>query len=107
MKILVKSVTIVACLAMSGFALAVSNPTEPTQVNPTNLATAAQNNTQIFHGIVKRLDDGMALYTAKEVYPLIGGNFDMIAGKNVNITGKLVEIGNSKQLTVKRIQLND
>lgn len=106
MKKLVKSLTIAACLAISGFALAVSNSTEPPQVDPAQIETPAKNDLQVFHGIVKELDDGMALYTEKEVYPLIGGEFDMIKGKEVNITGKVVEEGNIKKLAVNRIQLN-
>ena len=48
----------------------------------------------------------MALYTEREVYPLIGGEFDIINGKEVNIIGKIVEEGNIKKLAVNRIQLN-
>ena len=106
MKNLVKPITIVACLAISGISFAVSNPTDSSQVDPAKIEAAAKKDTQVFHGIVKRLDDGMALYTEKEVYPLIGGEFDMINGKEVNIIGKVVEEGAIKKLAVNRIQLN-
>jgi hypothetical protein len=106
MKKLVKPLTIVTCLAMCGLSFAVSNSTEPTQGDPAQIVATAKKETQVFHGIVKKLDDGMALYTEKEVYPLIGGEFDIINGKEVNITGKIVEEGNIKKLAVNRIQLN-
>ena len=106
MNKLVKPITIVACLAVSGIAYAVSNSTEPVQADPAKIEAAAKKETQVFHGIVKKLDDGMALYTENEVYTLIGGEFDMINGKEVNITGKVVEEGNIKKLAVNRIQLN-
>ncbi|MFT5698392.1 MAG: hypothetical protein ACI8ZB_001247 [Desulforhopalus sp.] len=106
MNKLVKPITIIACLAISGIAYGVSSSTEPSQADPAKIETAAKKETQVFHGIVKKLDDGMALYTEKEVYPLIGGEFDMINGKEVNITGKIVEEGSIKKLAVNRIQLN-
>ncbi len=106
MKKLVKPLTIAACLAMSGLSFAVSNSTEPIQGDPAQIVANSKKETQVFHGIVKKLDDGMALYTEKEVYPLIGGEFDIINGKEVNITGKIVEEGNIKKLAVNRIQLN-
>lgn len=106
MKTLVKPITIVACLAISGLSFAVSNSAEPKQGDPAKIVATAKKDTQVFHGIVKRLDDGMALYTEKEVYPLIGGEFDIIDGKEVNIIGKIVEEGSIKKLAVNRIQLN-
>jgi len=106
MKNLVKPITIVACLLISGYAYGVSNSTDNSTVDPAQIQAAGKKETQIFHGIVKQLDDGMALYTEKEVYPLIGGEFDMIKGKEVNIIGKVVEEGNIKKLAVNRIQLS-
>lgn len=105
MKNLVKPFTIVVCLALSGYAYGVSNSSGSQKVNAAEVETAAQNETVILHGIVKRLDDGMALYTEKDVYPLIGGEFDMIKDKEVNIIGKLVKEGEIKKLAVNRIQL--
>lgn len=108
MKKMIKplTITIAACLAMSGFALTVSHSTEPPQVNPSQIEAPAKNDIQMFHGVVKEDGDGVALYTDKEIYPLIGGEFDLIKGKEVNITGTIVEEGNIKRLAVKRIQLN-
>lgn len=103
---LVKPITIVACLAISGYAYGVSHSANSSKVDPAQMEAAAQQETVMFHGIVKELDDGMALYTEKEVYPLIGGEFDMIKGKEVNIIGKVVEEGNVKKLAVNRIQLH-
>ncbi len=106
MKKLIKPITIVACLLMSGLCFAVSNSTETTPGDPAKIVAIAKEDTQVFHGIVKKLDDGMALYTEKEIYPLIGGEFDIINGKEVNIIGKIVEEGSIKKLAVNRIQLN-
>lgn len=106
MKNLVRPITIAACLALSGYAYGVSNSSEPPQIDPVKIGAKSKKETQIFHGIAKRQGDGMALYTEKGVYPLIGGEFDMIDGKEVNIIGKIVEEGNVKKLAVNRIQLN-
>ena len=105
MKNLVRPITIAACLALSGYAYGVSNSTEPPQIDPVKIGAKVKKETQIFHGIVKDLDGGMALYTEKGVYPLIGGEFDIINGKEVNIIGKIVEEGTVKKLAVSRIQL--
>ncbi|BHH82603.1 hypothetical protein [Desulforhopalus sp. 52FAK] len=106
MKNLVKPITIVACLLISGYAYGVSNSTNKNNIDPAQIEAPAKQETQMFHGIVKRLDDGMALYTENEVYPLIGGEFDMIRGKEVNIIGKVVDEGDIKKLAVNRIQLS-
>lgn len=105
MKNLVKPITIVVCLALSGYAYGVSNSVSTEKIDTAAVETAAQDETVILHGIVKRLDDGMALYTKKDVYPLIGGEFEMIRDKEVNIIGKLVREGETQKLTVNRIQL--
>lgn len=105
MKNLLKPMTIVACLAISGYAFAVSNSNDTTQTDPTKLAATAKQESQSFHGIVKQVDEGMALYTENGIYPLIGGEFDMIKDKEVSIIGKLVEEGDVKKLAVNRIQL--
>lgn len=102
---LVKPITIVACLALSGYAYGVTISSNTSKVDPAQVEAVEQQQTQMFHGIVKELDDGMALYTEKEVYPLIGGEFDMIKGKEVNIIGRVVNDGQVRKLAVNRIQL--
>ena len=54
MKKLVKPLTIVACLAISGLSFAVSNSTEPIQGDPAQIVATAKKDTQVFHGIVKK-----------------------------------------------------
>ena len=78
--------------------LAKSNPA-PTAVDASQ---AAEN--MVFQGIIKQLDEGTALFTEKQVYPLIGGNFETIVGKEVNIIGKIVKDGDVEKISVGRVQ---
>ncbi|MCP4342342.1 MAG: hypothetical protein GY799_26565 [Desulfobulbaceae bacterium] len=98
------SITLFAtCLVISTHAFGASSPAKsnpaPTAVDASQ---AAEN--MVFQGIIKQLDVGTALFTEKQVYPLIGGNFETIVGKEVNIIGKIVKDGDVEKISVARIQ---
>ena len=69
-----------------------------------NLSQTTDN--KVFRGIVKKLDEGTALFTDKEIYPLVGGDFETIVGKEVNIIGKIVKEGNVEKLRVSLVQFD-
>lgn len=98
------SITIFAiCLTISTHAFGLSNPAKS---DPAPIAVDATQATEnmFFQGIIKRLDEGTALFTEKRVYPLIGGNFETIVGKEVNIIGKIVKDGDVEKISVGRVQ---
>ena len=86
--------------------LAVSTP--PTTSPKDSVATLRGNqiDSLVFKGVVKKLDTGTALYTEKAVYPLMGGDFDMIVGKNVHIIGRIVKDGKVEKISVARVQFD-
>lgn len=65
-----------------------------------------EQKTVIFQGIVKKLDGGTALFTKETIYPLTGGDFQTIVGKEVFIVGTIVTVGDLKKIQVKRIQFD-
>jgi hypothetical protein len=86
--------------------LAVSTPS--TTSTKDSVATLAENQIDnlVFKGVVKKLDTGTALYTEKAIYPLMGGDFDMIVGKSVHIIGRIVKDGNVEKISVARVQFD-
>lgn len=104
MKRILSTIALAICLLIPGHAFGVSN--QATIQSPTTAAADASQATDntIFQGIVKKLDEGTALFTEKDVYPLIGGDFQMIVGKEVNIIGKLVKDGDVDKISVTRVQ---
>lgn len=78
--------------------------TDPATPRPAKIDSARFTEQLVFAGTVKRLDQGTALFTEKQVYPLIGGDFGMIVGKNVKIIGTLVKEDNIDKLAVARVQ---
>ena len=48
--------------------------------------------------------DGTVLRTEKAVYPLLGGDFAMIIGEEVNVIGKMVRENNIGKIIVARVQ---
>lgn len=62
-------------------------------------------NNLVFTGTVKRIPDGTALVTNTATYLLIGGNFEGIVGKEVNVIGKIIKEGSIETIKVARAQL--
>jgi len=103
MKKLILAIACTAFVLGTGQAMA-STPTP-------NDSTAAIESTQltknlIFHGTVEKIDEGTALNTEKGLYPLLGGDFDMIVGKEVNIIGKMIDDKGTEKIAVSRIQFD-
>lgn len=90
-------------LTISTHTFALSNPAKS---NPAPIAVDAAQvaENMLFQGIIKQLDEGTALFTEKQVYPLIGGSFETIVGKEVNIIGKIVKDGDVEKISVTRVQ---
>lgn len=65
----------------------------------------ADVNNLIFTGVIKRIPNGTALITNSATYLLDGGNFEAMAGKEVNILGRVVKEGSIEKIIVSRAQL--
>lgn len=104
MKQLLSTLIIAACLTTASYAFGVT--TETTETKPLTAEVGSQKLVKgsEFTGIIKKLDDGTALYTKDEIYPLIGGNFETIVGKEVLIIGKVVKENDIEKLSVARVQ---
>ncbi len=104
MKKILSTIAFAIFLLITGYAFGISNQetTQSPVSSAINVSHVADN--AIFQGIVKKLDKGTALFTEKNVYPLIGGDFQMIVGKEVNIIGKIVRDGGVDKISVARVQ---
>lgn len=94
------------CLVISGPASGVSAQTMIKSPAPSDVDSSQATENRVFRGIVKKLDEGTALFTDKEIYPLVGGDFETIVGKEVNIIGKIVREGDIEKLQVTLVQFN-
>jgi hypothetical protein len=104
MKKVLSTIVFVVCLSAASYAFGISAPTATTSPTPSIIDSPQAVDTLVFTGVVKKLDQGTALFTEKEVYPLLGGNFAMVVGKEVNIIGKLIKEGNVEKIIVSRVQ---
>lgn len=104
MKNLTAALLFLTCITLStpSFGLSAAADIKPPQPAAIDSAQAIDN--LAFTGVVKKLDEGTALFTEKEIYPLIGGDFEMIVGKEVTIIGKVVKEGDADKLSVARVQ---
>ncbi len=87
-----------------GFAITIPEGSKP----PVPAIVYSPKNTEmlIFRGTILGTYDGegTALYTEQAVYPLIGGDFAMIIGEEVNIIGKVVKEDDIEKIVVARVQ---
>lgn len=103
MKTLITAIIIAGCVAVSSYAFGITQKTtEATQTPPITSLQVAK--TSEFNGVIKKLDNGTALFTETEIYPLLGGNFETIIGKKVLVVGKIVNENNVKKISVARVQ---
>ncbi len=94
------------CIAFPATTFALTPP-EPTKLPlPAIISSPKNSETLIFRGMIQKIGDATdtALYTSKAVYPLLGGDFTMIIGEEVNIIGKMVKEDNMEKIIVARIQ---
>ncbi|MGB3212260.1 MAG: hypothetical protein WBB19_16275 [Desulforhopalus sp.] len=96
-------------LAISSLATGTSTPAKTDSLVQDTLQSSQATDRTVFRGIVQKLDEGdegTALFTDKKVYPLLGGDFKTIVGKEVNIIGKVVLEEDIEKIIVARIQLD-
>ena len=103
MKKIVTASIVAFCVAMGSSCFA-SAPAAPKAEDKAK-AAVEQTKEAEFKGIVKKHEDGAALITKDKTYPLTGGDFAMIVGKEVNITGKLVKEGEVEKLVVSKMEV--
>ena len=94
------------CLAISSHAFGVSTMAKINSPVTTTVDTSQTADNMVFRGIVKKLDGDTALFTENDIYRLVGGNFETIVGKEVNIIGKIVKEGDVKKNSVSLVQFN-
>lgn len=100
-------VTIIAIyLAFPCKALSLTVPETSRSPVPAIIYSPKNTETLIFRGTIQPTEDGdgTALYTEQAVYPLLGGDFAMIIGEEVNIIGKMVREDNVEKIVVARVQ---
>ena len=90
-------------LVINSSALAVSTKQSPI-ISKAKIETSQDKKTLVFKGVVKRHNEGTALFTKNGVYPLKGGDFSMIIGEKVNIIGELINDGKTDSIAVARVQ---
>lgn len=85
---------------------AIGGATPPTKKNPAPALISAHKDcdTVILRGTVKSFAEGTALFTDTAIYPLLGGDFDMIVGNEVNIIGEMVLDDDLRKIEVARVQ---
>jgi len=106
MKKVIPALVITVCIVFSSNSFANTKPAVTESKDA--LATAAIEQaaeTKIFKGTVEKLDTGAALLTEEAIYPLLGGNFENIIGKEVKITGKIIKEENVEKIVVAMVQL--
>ncbi len=94
------------CLAMPCSTLALTLPEASKPPVPALIYSPKNTEILIFHGTVQLREDGYGtvLLTEQSVYPLLGGDFAMIIGEEVNIIGKMVREDNIEKIVVARVQ---
>ena len=106
MKILLSAIIFAICLASADYAPGIATPDSGKPPLPAIIYSPKNTDTLIFRGIIQRLDNGTALITDKAIYPLLGGDFEMIVGKEVNIIGTMVKEGYVDKIIVARVQFD-
>lgn len=106
MKKLLSICAAALCLGWACSTLATTNPKAAATEAATKLEASETAKNDIFKGIVKKTENGPALETDSGLFPLIGGDFEMIVGEKVNIVGKLVNEDNVQKIAVAQVQYN-
>lgn len=106
MKIFISAVFFALLLASADLAIGTAYQNNGTPPAPALIYSPKRADILIFRGTITQLDEGTALVTDRAVYPLLGGDFAMIIGNEVNIIGKMVKEGEVKKILVARIQFD-
>lgn len=103
MKKLITAIIVTGCVAIASHAFGITqkanDTAEAASINAQETAATSE-----FSGVIKKLDDGTALFTENEIYPLLGGNFETIVGKKVLILGRVVTENDVEKISVARVQ---
>lgn len=98
------------CLLVGSLAIGTSSfataPAAPAAPADQAKAAVEQVEESVFQGVVQKHEDGAALVIGDKTYPLTGGDFGMIVGKEVSVTGKLVKEGDVEKLAVSKLDLD-
>lgn len=105
MKKIVKITVVALCIGFGSSAFA-SSPATPEAAAKQGQEMTEQVKEMVYKGIVKKHEDGTALITKDKTYPLEGGDFAMIIGKEVNVVGKVVKDGDVEKLVVTKLQMD-
>lgn len=104
MKKILSVCILAVCVAISANCFA-SAPATPQAAEQKGKEMADQMKQMVYTGVVKKHEDGTALITKDKTYPLEGGDFAMIVGKEVDIVGKIVKEGDVEKLVVSKLQV--
>lgn len=99
MKNIIITCVVSICLGLSASVFAAVTPTKPAK-------PGAEQVQVLYKGIIKKHEHGTALITADKTYPLVGGNFAKMIGKEVSIVGKVAKEGEVEKLVVAKLELN-
>jgi hypothetical protein len=104
MKILLSAAIFALCLISAETAISIANPPTKHLPAPVLIYSQKDSDTIVIRGMVKPFAEGTALFTDTAIYPLMGGDFDMIVGKEVNIIGQMVLEDDVRKIDVARVQ---
>lgn len=98
---------VVLLCMMPSNTLALASPEKLRTPRPALIYSPKNSDILIFQGVVEKTGNtGTALRTATTVYPLMGGDFAMIAGEHVKIIGKVVREEEETKIIVARVQFH-
>ena len=106
MKIMFSAAVFALCLIVAKTAIGIGTPLPKKHPIPVLIYTQRDAGTIVLRGTVKPFAQSTALFTDNAIYPLIGGDFDMIVGKEVNIIGEIVLEDDIRKIDVARVQFD-
>lgn len=106
MKILVSTIFFAIFLASADYVIGMAYPNSVKPPVPAMIYSPQKSDILVFRGIVTQIDEGTALFTDRAIYPLLGGDFAMIVGKEVNVIGQMVKEGDVEKIEVARVQFD-
>lgn len=106
MKIMFSAAIFTLCLITAETAVGLATPSVHRPPVPVLIYSHKDSDTIVLRGTVKPFNQSTALFTENAIYPLIGGDFDMIVGKEVNIIGEMVLEDDVRKIEVSRVQFD-
>ena len=106
MKIMFSAAVFALCLITADTAIGIATPPMKKHPVPVLVYSHKDSDTIVLRGTVKPFAQSTALFTDDAIYPLIGGDFEMIVGKEVNIIGEMVLENDIRKIHVARVQFD-